>query len=519
MRPFSLIMALGVVFLFSPSSAVAQEVLCENGVLENPNTNQQHACEGMKLMSHVSPSEMGFATGLNDIWGWSDSETGKEFILSGWRDGISVLDVTDPTDPKYVALIPRTQGSLASTWRDVKIYQNHAYIVAESDSGPSPHGVQVIDLSVLREHSGDRIVLQPVTVYDDVWFAHNIVINEESGFAYAVGGSGGNSCGGGLHAIDLTNPAAPVFAGCIIDTRTARGYAHDAQCVMYNGPDVDHQGQEICIGSNENAISIVDVTEKLNPKFLGVGGYPSAQYVHQAWLSEDHKYLFQNDELDELRLTSIQNTRTLVWDITDLDDPIMINEHFSANESIDHNLYVRGDKLFQSNYIDGLHVLDISDPKNLTELAFFDTHPQTFTSVWNGTWSNYPYLNSGAVAVNSDPDGIFILCLASQDCSGQASVAIEDDLGIPSSFSLEPAYPNPFNPQTMIRFELNVSADVRVTVSDALGREVAELINASALASGMHTLQFNGAGLPSGTYVVRMEALGQLLTQQIVLLK
>ena len=250
-----------------------------------------------------------------------------------------------------------------------------------------------------------------------------------------------------------------------------------------------------------------------------MGGYPSAQYVHQAWLSEDHKYLFQNDELDELRLTSIQNTRTLVWDITDLDDPIMINEHFSANESIDHNLYVRGDKLFQSNYIDGLHVLDISDPKNLTELAFFDTHPQTFTSVWNGTWSNYPYLNSGAVAVNSDPDGIFILCLASQDCSGQASVAIEDDLGIPSSFSLEPAYPNPFNPQTTIRFELNVSADVRVTVSDALGREVAELINASALASGMHTLQFNGAGLPSGTYVVRMEALGQLLTQQIVLLK
>ena len=97
MRPFSLIMALGVVFLFSPSSAVAQEILCENGMLENPNTNQQHACEGMKLMSHVSPSEMGFATGLNDIWGWSDSETGKEFILSGWRDGISVLDVTGHT--------------------------------------------------------------------------------------------------------------------------------------------------------------------------------------------------------------------------------------------------------------------------------------------------------------------------------------------------------------------------------------------------------------------------------------
>jgi len=494
----------------------AQGVSCVAGKITSPASGEVHDCNAITLLGHVLPADMGQATGFNDIWGWSDTETNLEVVLAGWRDGVSVVDVTDPANPRYIALIPKTAGTNGSSWRDIKVFKHYAYIVSEAND----HGMQVIDLSVLRGHTGDRVVLLPVTTYFELKRAHNIgIINQETGFGYAVGVSGaGTTCAGGLHAIDLSSPEAPVFAGCITDLRTARGYTHDAECVVYSGPDQDHVGKEICIGANENAISIMDVTDKANPVFLGMGTYATAQYVHQAWLSEDHKYLFQNDELDEYRLPGlIDHTRTLVWDVEDLDDPILINEFFAANTSIDHNMYVRGNKLFQSNYIDGLHVLDITDPANMSETAFFDTHPPTFTSY--GTWSNYPYLKSGAIAVSSDPGGLFIVCLSGQTCASGSSVDLEDPAQIPAQVQLDPAYPNPFNPQTTIRYALPAAMNVRIAVSDALGREVAILVDAGQMAAGSYTVQFNAAALPSGTYLIRLETELGVETRQVVLLK
>lgn len=507
--------------LLLPTSVWAQPAPCVAGKLSSMSSGEQHACNGMSLLSHITPENMGQARGLNDIWGWSDSETDLEVVMSGWRDGVSVVDVTDPSNPSYIALIPKTAGTNGSTWRDIKVYKNYAYIVSEVDSGPTPHGVQVIDLSVLRGHTGDRKVLLPVTTYETIHFAHNIVINEESGFAYAVGATGGESCGGGLHAIDIRSPENPTFAGCVVDARTARGYTHDAQCVMYHGPDTEHVGKEICVGSNENAISIMDVSDKENPAFLGIGSYADARYVHQSWLSEDQKYLFQNDELDELDefgLTTIRNTRTMVWDVQDLDDPILIDQFFAENTSIDHNMYVKGNYMYQSNYIDGLHVLDISNPAQMTEKAFFDSHPPTFTSIWDGSWSNYPYLRSGAIAVNSDPGGIYMVCLDGITCSNK-SVSTENEMSVPLQVTLEPAYPNPFNPQTTIQFSLPVAMQVRVAVSDALGREVSVLVDAENLQAGSHAYVFDAVNLPSGTYLVRLETGSNVLTRQVVLLK
>lgn len=362
----SFFLLLAISFLSPTDSLQGQGIECLDGKITSPASGQIHDCASITLLGHILPSEMGHATGLNDMWGWSDDESDLEVVLVGWKDGVSVIDVTHPSRPLYIGLIPRPPGTAGSVWRDIKVYGHYAFIVAESDSGPAFHGVQVIDLSALRGHTGERQILLPVALYEGIGFAHNIVINEETGFAYAVGSSGGDSCGGGLHAIDISDPLSPVFAGCITDLRTVRGYTHDAQCVVYNGPDTDHVGKEICIGSNESAITIIDVSDKSNPEFLGVGSYANAQYVHQAWLSEDHRFLFQNDELDELRVISIRNTRTLVWDIEDLDDPVLLTEFFSANRSIDHNLYVKGGLMYQSNYVDGLRILDISDPENLS---------------------------------------------------------------------------------------------------------------------------------------------------------
>ena len=76
--------------------------------------------------------------------------------------------------------------------------------------------------------------------------------------------------------IDIRNPTSPSFAGCFQDMTTGRqrtGYSHDAQCVIYRGPDSDYTGREICLGSNETALSIADVTEKTDPVAVSMASY------------------------------------------------------------------------------------------------------------------------------------------------------------------------------------------------------------------------------------------------------
>jgi choice-of-anchor B domain-containing protein len=212
--------------------------------------------------------------------------------------------------------------------------------------------------------------------------------------------------------IDVREPKNPRFAGCFSDPLTGNartGYSHDAQCVTYRGPDTQYQGREICFGSNETMLSVADVTDKQNPRAVARVGYPNVAYLHQGWVSDDHKYLFMNDEGDELSGT-VPRTRTLVWDLTDLDDPVLLTEYLGETTASDHNLYVRGNYLFESNYVSGMRVIDISDPKNPKEVGHFDTVPWgENVPGFNGSWSNYPFFPSGNIVVTSMREGLFVV--------------------------------------------------------------------------------------------------------------
>lgn len=369
-------------------------------------------CNNVDLISFLPISAIGGERGvrLNDMWGWTDPVTEKEYALVGRNEGTSFVDISDPANPIYVGNLPMTEGARANVWRDIKVYKNHAYIVAD---GAGEHGMQVLDLTKLREFAGEPLLLEETAHYDEIHSAHNVVINEESGYAFIVGSSGGGkTCGGGLHMVNIQEPANPTFEGCFSDPSTGRsgtGYSHDAQCVIYNGPDEEHQGSEICFGANETAISIADVTDKENPVALSTGSYPDYGYVHQGWLTEDHKYFFQNDELDEL-MGKVEHTRTIVWDVTDLDDPQFVREYLLESPSSDHNLYIKDNLMYQSNYVSGLQVIDVSNPSSPQKVGHFDTHPFTKDAPgFSGTWSNYPYFKSGVVVMTSGREGLFIL--------------------------------------------------------------------------------------------------------------
>ena len=353
-------------------------------------------CDGISLHRRVALDVMGGNAG-NDIWGWSDAQTGQEYALMGMDNGTAFVDVSDPENPVFLGRLP-TQTE-ESSWRDIKVYRDHAYIVADNAGA---HGMQVFDLTRLRGLSAARTFDADV-VYGDFGNAHNLAINEETGFAYAVGT---DTCEHGLHIIDITTPGNPRFQACHASAAT-----HDTQCVVYRGPDAEYLDREICVSSNEDHLEVVDVTDKSAPLILSSTTYQLLGYVHQGWLTEDHRFFLLGDEGDEVEFSV--RTRTHVFDVSDLDAPVYLFPHEVGTRAVDHNLYVLGDRVFEANYTSGLRVLELGALANreLQEIAFFDTFPQSDSVAFNGAWSVYPYLPSGTIIVSDILNGLFVLSM------------------------------------------------------------------------------------------------------------
>ena len=385
---------------------VAESVMCEDGSAAGFD------CENIEILSFLPIPDIGGERGirLNDTWGWHDEETGREIVLVGRTDGTAFVDITDPVNPVYLGEVLRTDGSPTAAWRDFKVFRDHAFIVADASG---QHGMQIFNLRRLDEYDGEPITWEPDLTYDRINSAHNIGLNAETGHVYIVGASaGGETCGGGLHMVDVNDPLNPEFAGCFADPQTGRtgtGYSHDVQCVTYHGPDERYQGREICMGSNETHLSIADVTDKSDPVAVSRLAYPNVGYVHQGWFDEDHQYFYMQDEL-ALMQGLIDNTRTIVIDATDLEDPQVVNEYFFDSRAISHNLYIVGDLMYEANYASGLRILDISDRENPLEVGYIDTAPtHEQEPMFEGAWSTYPFFESGSISVSSIGEGLFIV--------------------------------------------------------------------------------------------------------------
>ena len=365
-------------------------------------------CRAVDLLAYLSLESLGAEPDemLSDVWGWTDPETGREYALVGRTAGMAVVDVSDPTAPVFLGLVP---GNPAGP-RDVKTYGQYAFFTGD---GAGHHGLVVFDLTRLRGAPPPDGVYPPDARYTGIGSAHNLILETEGGVAIPVGASGsGTTCGGGFHMVDVSTPLEPRFLGCYTDDigLIAPGRSHDGQCVVYRGPDARYRGRRICFASNETAIRVLDITDPAAVEEVAKASYPGAAYTHQGWLTEDHRYFFMNDELDEL-VGLTDRTRTLVWDVAELDDPVLVAEHLGPDGATDHNLFIRGNRMYQANYQAGMRVIDISDPHAPVEIGHFDTtpydgNPPGFAS---GAWTAYPFLDSGTVVVSSMYEGLFLL--------------------------------------------------------------------------------------------------------------
>jgi len=293
----------------------------------------------------------------------------------------------------------------ASTWRDIKVIGNYAYIGSEARN----HGLQVFDLRRLRGRNSIEY-FTPDAVNLDFGSSHNIVANEETNFIYVVGATQTGfplTCRGGLLVIDVSNPLNPRTVGCF----GTDGYVHDAQCVIYHGPDFRYQGREVCFCFNENSLTLVDVTNKNAMVMIAKSGYQNSAYTHQGWLTEDHEVILLDDELDENGKPSAQQfTKTYVWDIRSLTLPSLRSIYEAPVRSIDHNQYIIGDLSYQGNYESGLRILRINRANyQLSLVAYFDVFPSRTSAQFFGAWSVFPYYKSGVVAISSIDYGLFIV--------------------------------------------------------------------------------------------------------------
>jgi len=383
-------------------AVAGEEVRCAGGQAG------RFACSNVDLVAFMPIAEIGGEPGehVSDLWGWTDPETRREYALVGRRGGVAIVDVTDAVNPRYLGVVPGNPSGP----RDIKVYRDHMFFVGD---GAGEHGLLVFDLRRLRSVRETPTRFVPDARYDGMASAHNLVMDTASATAIPVSSSaGGNTCGGGLHMVDVRDPIHPVFAGCYTDTEGLiwQGRTHDAQCVIYRGPDEKYRGRDVCFVANETALRLVDISDRSKPAPISVASYPDRGYVHQGWLTEDQRWFFMNDEADEL-VGLTPRTRTLIWDVADLDDPVLAGQYLGPDAATDHNLYIRGNLMYLANYQAGLRVVDISHPLHPVEVGFFDTTP------WNGNppgwvggaWTAFPYLESGTVLVSSINEGLFLL--------------------------------------------------------------------------------------------------------------
>jgi len=398
---------------------------CSGGIV---TTNAgDHKCLHVDLQAYLSLEELGSSPtangiGLNEIWGWTDVETAREFALIGDMTGTIIVEVTVATEPVVVGRLDMGIAGEGSYWTDIKVVGDHAYISKDYLEGEQGHGLQIFNLrkNLLDVKKEDA----PVTFSDDGRYtgfdnAHNLAVNTDTQTLFVLGSNAANknspeTCDG-LYILNINgNPTNPEFVGCY----DGAGYIHDAQCTRYHGPDDRYTDSDICFTFNlpKNEISIIDMTDQHNIKKLSttkVASSDTVKWAHQGWLTPDQATLIYNHE-------DKQQDALRVIDVSDLENPSIPSklEHATDNfNGILHNMFSIGDYYYEATYRAGLRIFEITPEEDgnrekrisLKEVGYFDTYAKSDGMKFNGAFGVYPFFSSGNVIVSDIETGLFIL--------------------------------------------------------------------------------------------------------------
>ncbi|OSS50429.1 hypothetical protein B5807_04855 [Epicoccum nigrum] len=407
--------------------------------------NNTFKCNNIDLYHFLPHAQLGSVGQGSSSWGWT-SEDGREFVAIGQFDGTAFAEISSEGKLVYLGRLPQ-YDPVGSRWREIRVLRDYAVIGSEAINS----GVQIFDMKKLLSldpASPHNFTQQDLTGYWNelpVGRTHNIVVNQELNYAMAVGSVGGNEtirvrgdlpCRGGLIFLNMTDPTHPFSPGCA----AGDGYVHDAECLVYRGPDKRYYGRDICYGYNEDTLTIYDVTNKHGnvTNIISITSFPGAEYVHQGVVNNEkwQEYLFLDDEFDERDAKVGPMTQGLptthIFDIRNLENPHYSGHFEGKRRAIDHNQYIVEGYLYQSNYGAGLTVWDVEsvtkDPSgsSVCEAGFFDIHPEDDelegggTVAFLGSWSSYAAFKSGYIFVHTIERGSFVVKMTSKQCAQPA---------------------------------------------------------------------------------------------------
>lgn len=312
---------------------------------------------------------------LNEVWGYVDSN-GVEYALVGRQDGFSIISLADTLNPVQVY----SDTGLITTWRDIKTWQNYAYVISEA-----PEGLEIYDLSSLPDtvvkvsrYNGDQFTFQR---------GHNLYI-DSIGRLFVFGSA---YFGGTFETIilDLTNdPEEPVELGYYNDSYLHDGYVRGD--TLYGS------------AVNDGELQLIDISDPLNP-VLRLGRNTPGNFTHNAWMSDDGSTIFTTDEIVGGYITA--------YDLAQPNGLPELDRIRSRNRTdiIPHNTHYYKGFLVTSYYTLGVSIIDANRPNHLVEVGYFDTSPNYNRGTFDGNWGAYPYLPSGLLLLSDRQEGLFIV--------------------------------------------------------------------------------------------------------------
>lgn len=444
---------------------------------------QVHPPENVVLLKNLDRGEQ-----YAGNWGYTAPD-GTELAISGTRTGTTFINATDPVNAYEVAFIPAP----SSTWREMATLGRYCYIVTEASGA----ALQVVDL-IDPLHPTLVATLNPPTFF--YARAHEIKADPATGFLYVAGTSPGTGQPSrGLVILDTNgSPTNPTLRG----TWTV-DYVHDLS--IRNG--TAYAGSVYPPAT----VYVLDVRNAGTPPILAQWTYPGAS-THNTWPSDDGNYLVTTDEVTGFTLK--------MWDIRNLPSVAQTDDFASPTGAVVHNAYLRGNLCYVAWYRDGLRVFDVSDPWDIRPVGWYDTHIQDGQG-YDGAWGCYCFARDPAIAYISDmQSGTFILRFTGAT-TGVGDPDLAAGAGRPA---LRGNYPNPFHPQTAIRFDLTVATPVRIRIFDAAGRTVRMLADDRRFGPGSQSVTWDGRNdgaepVASGVYYYRLEAPGYSAVRSMVLAK
>lgn len=343
--------------------------------------------------------QLDYTQNVNDIWGLVGND-GVEYAIVGTQNGVSIVSLANPANPTEIHFIDGT----STTWRDIKVYGDFAYVINEAPSGG---GLLVINIGGLPDAISTYTTDLGVGYTD----SHNIFI-DENGIGYIVGAStsGSNSVGNGTIIVDIAAaPMAPTYLG-IYNTN----YVHD--CFVRNDT---MWTSEIYAGD----FAVVDVSTPATPTVMATQSTPD-NFTHNCWLSDDGNTLYTTDEKNDAYVAA--------YDVSDLSDIQELDRYHSkpGTSVTPHNTFVLGDYLVTSYYTSGVTIVDASNPANLIEVGFYDTSSASGTG-FSGCWGTYPYLPSGLLLATDRQEGLFVLNPTYQKAAYLQGTVTDADTGMP----------------------------------------------------------------------------------------